>query len=59
MQTGAVSTGTREVQNQAAVKVAAMGLDAMRKQAEDVTKLIEASTVISDPAVGQKLDVFA
>jgi TPP-dependent pyruvate/acetoin dehydrogenase alpha subunit len=59
MNTGAISTGTSEVQASAAVKVAAMGLDAMRQQGNDVSKLMQQSQVASDPAVGQNLDVLA
>jgi hypothetical protein len=58
MNIGAASMGTSQVQASAAVKVAAMGLDSMRQQAKDVNNLIQ-SSVVSDPALGQKLNVLA
>ena len=59
MNIGAISSGANEVQANAAVKVAAMGLDSMRQQANDVTKLLQQSQVASDPKVGQTLDILA
>ncbi|MDR2481580.1 MAG: hypothetical protein LBD07_04725 [Spirochaetaceae bacterium] len=59
MEIGSVAQSTSEVQAGAAVKVAAMELDSMRQQAEDVNKLIQQSQVVSDPASGKNLDVLA
>ena len=63
MNIGAISTGASQVQaNQvqagAAVKVAAMGLDSMRQQGQDVSKMIQ-SAAVSDPAKGQNLNILA
>jgi hypothetical protein len=63
MNIGAIVADTGQVQvNQvqagAAVKIAAMGLDSMRQQGKDLTNLIQ-SAAISDPALGQKLNVLA
>lgn len=53
---GAVSDKARET---AAVSVAAMGLDAMKQQGADLTKLMQSAQVISDPAQGRRVNILA
>ena len=62
MNISAISTGASQVQADqvqagAAVKVAAMGLDSMRQQGQDVSKMIQ-SSVVSDPTKGQNLNIL-
>jgi hypothetical protein len=52
-----VDMSQANVQEQAAVQVQAMALDAVKQQAEAVNNLI--STVPADPNLGQKVDVTA
>ena len=63
MNIGAISTGAgqveaNQVQAGAAVKFAAMGLDSMRQQGQDASKIIQ-SAAVSDPAQGQNLNILA
>ena len=56
---GAPAAGPDRVKEAAAMNVAAMGLDAMKQQAADLTKLMQSAQVISDPAQGQRLNILA
>jgi hypothetical protein len=47
------------VQEEAAVRVEAMGLSAMKEQSAALTKLLESAQTITDPGLGQKINVIA
>ena len=47
------------MQEQAAVQVQAMGVDAMKEQAAALEKLLAAAQIITDPNLGRNLNVIA
>jgi hypothetical protein len=59
IQTASVNMAQAKVQEQAAVQVEAMGLDAMKQQAAALNKLLSSAQPITDPRLGQNLNVLA
>jgi len=47
------------VQEQAAVQVQAMGLDMMKEQAAALEKLLSSAQPITDPNLGQNINILA
>ena len=56
---GIPAAGPDRVREAAAISVAAMGLDAMKQRGADLTKLIQNTQVINDPAQGRHLNILA
>lgn len=48
----------QRVQEQAAVQVAAMSLDAAKEQGAALAKLLESAAIVTDPARGQNLNLL-
>lgn len=49
----------QRVQQDAAVQVQKMAMDTGRSLAEGMMKVLESSQVLSDPSLGNKVDLFA
>jgi hypothetical protein len=47
------------VMEEAAVRVTAMGLGAMKEQSAALSKLLESARAVTDPALGQNVDISA
>lgn len=47
------------VQEEAAIRVGAMGLDAMKAQSAALNKLMESAQVVTDPNLGRNVDLTA
>jgi hypothetical protein len=47
------------VREEAAIRVGAMGLDAMKAQSAALTKLMESAPVVNDPNRGRNVDLIA
>ncbi|GMO40059.1 MAG: hypothetical protein Ta2B_19890 [Termitinemataceae bacterium] len=54
-----VAGSQQNVQEQAAIKVAKMGLDAAETQGNALTKLLNTLPEVSDPNIGNNLDLTA
>jgi hypothetical protein len=59
IQSASVNLSQARLQEQAAVQVQAMGIDAMKEQAAALEKLLSAAQAITDPNLGQKINVIA
>jgi hypothetical protein len=59
IQSASVNMGQARVQEEAAARVASMGLSAMKEQGAALAKLLESAEVITDPRLGQNLDLTA
>ncbi|MDR0487275.1 MAG: YjfB family protein, partial [Treponema sp.] len=59
IQSASVNLSQARLQEQAAVQVQAMGLDAMKEQAAALEKLLSSTQAITDPNLGQKINVIA
>jgi hypothetical protein len=59
IQSASVQMSQARVQEQAGVKVAAMGLSAIKEQAAALDKLIQTADVMSDPNVGTRVNLTA
>jgi len=46
------------IQEEAAVRVQSMALDTARERSEDLTRLMNSTQVMRDPARGNNLDMF-
>ncbi len=57
----ALSTGLAQqrVQQDAAIQVQKMAMDSGRNLAEGMMKVLESSQVLTDPSLGNKVDLFA
>ena len=54
-----VNTSQAQLAEQAAVQVQAMGLKAMREQSDALAQLLTSAQVITDPALGQSVNIIA
>ncbi|MDR0442473.1 MAG: YjfB family protein [Treponema sp.] len=59
IQSASVNLSQARVQEQAGVRVQAMGLDAMKEQAAALEKLLSSAQVVADPNLGRNLNVIA
>ena len=59
IQSASVNLSQARVQEQAAVQVQAMGIDAMKEQAVALDKLLSSAEVITDPNLGRNLNIVA
>jgi len=59
IQSLSVDMAQEKVQEQAAVKVQAMGLDMLKEQAAGLDKLLSSAQTITDPNHGQNLNLIA
>jgi hypothetical protein len=59
IQSLSVNMGQTRVQEQAAVQVQAMSLDMMKEQAAEVEKLLSSVHTITDPNLGQNINLLA
>jgi hypothetical protein len=59
IQSASVNLSQTRVQEQAAVKVQAMGIDAMKEQAAAVEKLLSSVQTITNPNLGQNINILA
>jgi hypothetical protein len=59
IQSASVNLSQSRVQEQAAVKVQAMGIDAMKEQAAAVEKLLSSVQAITNPNLGQNINILA
>jgi hypothetical protein len=57
IQSLSVNISQARVQEQAAVQVQAMGLDVMKEQAAALEKLLSSVQVITDPNMGQNINL--
>ena len=58
IQSASVQLSQARVQEQAAMSVQAMSLDAMRAQSADLQKLLTSAQAISDPNLGNNVDIL-
>jgi hypothetical protein len=47
------------VQEAAAVKVTGMALSSQKQQAQDMAKLLDSARIITDPALGNQVNILA
>jgi hypothetical protein len=59
IQSLSVNMAQEKVQEQAAVKVQAMGLDRMKEEAVELNKLLSTVQSITDQNMGQKVNILA
>ena len=59
IQSASVNLSQARVQEQAAVQVQAMALDTVREQAAAVEELVSSVQPITDPNLGQRVNVIA
>jgi hypothetical protein len=59
IQSASVNLSQARLQEQAAVQVQAMGIDAMKEQSAALEKLLSSTQAIVDPNLGQKINVIA
>jgi hypothetical protein len=59
IQSASVSMNQARLQEQAAVQVQAMGLDAAKEQAVALEKLLASAEIITDPNLGRNLNIIA
>jgi hypothetical protein len=59
IQSASVNLSQTRVQEQAAVKVQAMGIDSMKEQAVAVDKLLSSVQAIINPNLGQNINILA
>ena len=59
IQSASVSMSQARLQEDAGVRVQAMALDAVKEQAAAVEKLISSVQVITDPSLGQSINITA
>ncbi|GHU02055.1 hypothetical protein FACS1894147_03130 [Spirochaetia bacterium] len=58
IQSASIEMNQQRVQEQAAVQVAAMSLDAAKEQGAALAKLLESAAIVTDPARGQNLNLL-
>ena len=54
-----MSMAQGRVQEEAAARVQAMALEGMRETGEDLARLMESTEIITDPSVGNYVDMYA
>jgi hypothetical protein len=59
IQSASINMSQGRVLEEAAIRVGAMGLSAMKEQSAALVKLLESAQVISDPGLGQNINVLA
>jgi hypothetical protein len=59
IQSASVNLNNANVREQAAVQVQSMALDTVKEQAAAVEKLISSAETITDPSLGQKVNIIA
>jgi hypothetical protein len=59
IQAASMNMSQAGMREEAAVRVEAMGLSAMKEQAAALAKLLESTQAVTDPGLGQKIDVTA
>jgi hypothetical protein len=59
IQSASVNLSQTRVQEQAAVQVQAMALNTVREQAAAVEELVSSAQPVSDPNLGQRINVIA
>jgi len=61
MDIAALSTGLAQqrVQQEAAIQVQKMALDGVKDQGSATVRLLESANVITDPSLGNAIDIFA
>ena len=59
IQSASVSMNQAKLQEQAAIQVQAMGLDAMREQSAALEKLLSGAQIVTDPNLGQNINIIA
>jgi hypothetical protein len=59
IQSFSVNMAQAKVQEQAAVKVQAMGLDMMKEQAVALDKLLSTVKSVNDPNLGRNINILA
>ncbi|GHV66551.1 hypothetical protein AGMMS49928_01500 [Spirochaetia bacterium] len=57
IQSASVEMSQQRVREQAAVQVEAMSLDTAKAQSAALAKLLESAVIVTDPALGKKLDL--
>ncbi|GMO25463.1 MAG: hypothetical protein Ta2F_00750 [Termitinemataceae bacterium] len=59
IQNFSVAASQQSVQEEAAVKVAKMGLDSIKTEGSDLAKLLNTLPPVKDPAAGNNVDFLA
>ncbi|MDR2517071.1 MAG: YjfB family protein [Spirochaetaceae bacterium] len=59
IQSASMNMAQANVREEAAIRVGAMGLDAMKAQSAALTKLMESAPVVNDPNRGRNVDLIA
>ena len=59
IQSASMNMSQARVQEEAAVRVEAMGISAMKEQGSELAKLLESARLITDPNLGQNVNVIA
>jgi hypothetical protein len=59
IQSASVNYSQARLQEQAAVQVQAMSIDAMREQSAAVDRLLSSAEPVVDPSLGQRINLIA
>jgi hypothetical protein len=58
IQSASMNMSQGRVMEEAAIRVGAMGLDAMKAQSAAVAKLLESAQFVTDPNLGRSVDLI-